>query len=61
MRASLYLYEPNVILQNLILAVSEGAKKNREKVRELDFALRLVKALSDDRNNQEKDRNANIN
>ena len=56
-----YLYEPNVILQNLILAVSEGAKKNREKVRELDFALRLVKALSDDRNNQEKDRNANIN
>jgi hypothetical protein len=56
-----YLYEPNVILQNLILAVSEGAQKNREKVRELDFALRLVKALSDDRNNQEKDRNANIN
>jgi hypothetical protein len=41
--------------------VSEGAQKNREKVRELDFALRLVKALSDDRNNQEKDRNANIN
>jgi len=56
-----YLYEPNVILQNLILAVSEGAQKNREKVRELDFALRLVKALSDDRNNQEKNRNANIN
>ena len=56
-----YLYEPNVILQNLILAVSEDAQKIREKVSELDFALRLVKALSDDRNNQEKDRNANIN
>jgi hypothetical protein len=56
-----YLYEPNVILQNLILAVSEDAQKIREKVSELDFALRLVKALSDDKNNQEKDRNANIN
>jgi len=50
-----YLYEPNVILQNLILAVSQGAQKNREKVSELDFALRLVKALSNDRNNQEKE------
>jgi len=52
-----YLYEPKVILQNLILAVSEAAKKNQEKVRELDFALRLVQALSDDSNNQEKDEN----
>jgi hypothetical protein len=52
-----YLYERKVILQNLILAVSEAAKKNQEKVRELDFALRLVQALSDDSNNQEKDEN----
>jgi hypothetical protein len=37
--------------------VSEAAKKNQEKVRELDFALRLVQALSDDSNNQEKDEN----
>ena len=50
-----YPYEPKVILQNLILAVSEVAKKNQEKIRELDFALRLVQALSDDSNNQEKD------
>jgi hypothetical protein len=50
-----YPYEPKVILQNLILAVSEAAKKNQEKVRELDFALRLVQALSDDIDNQEKD------
>jgi hypothetical protein len=34
--------------------VSEAAKKNQEKVRELDFALHLVQALSDDSNNQEK-------
>jgi hypothetical protein len=38
-----YPYKPKVILQNLILAVSEVAKKNQEKVRELDFALRLSK------------------
>ena len=50
-----YLYEPKVILQNLILAVSEGAQKNQEKIRELNFALRFVKALSEDSNNQEID------
>jgi len=42
-----YLYEPKVILHNLILAVSEAAQKNTQTIKELDFALRFVKALAD--------------
>jgi hypothetical protein len=42
-----YLYEPKVILRNLILAVSEAAQKNTQTIKELDFALRFVKALAD--------------
>jgi hypothetical protein len=42
-----YFYGPKTILQNVVLAVSEIVKKNRETIRELDFATHFVKVLSD--------------
>lgn len=42
------LYEPMRILANLVVALTELAQQNKEKIAELKFALRLVKALSND-------------
>jgi uncharacterized protein (DUF4415 family) len=42
------LYEPHMLLQNLISALLKSAERNKEKIRELEFALRFVKVLSDD-------------
>lgn len=41
------LYEPKVILQNLILAVSRQAKENK-KIKELEIAKDVVTAIADD-------------
>ncbi|HEY7082586.1 MAG TPA: hypothetical protein VH500_23085, partial [Nitrososphaeraceae archaeon] len=41
------LYKPTKILNNLILTLIESAEQNKEKMKELEMALRLVKALSD--------------
>jgi hypothetical protein len=46
-----YLYKPKIILENIILAISKGANKNQETIRELDLALCFVKALEDATNN----------
>jgi hypothetical protein len=46
-----YLYKPKIILENIILAISKGANKNQETIRELDFALGFVKVLEDVTNN----------
>jgi hypothetical protein len=43
-----YFYEPKTILQNIILAVANVAKKNKEKIKQLELASRFVKVLSDD-------------
>jgi hypothetical protein len=42
------LYKPTRILENLFIALTEYAEENKEKISELKFALRLVKALSND-------------
>jgi post-segregation antitoxin (ccd killing protein) len=42
------LYDPMKILEKLIVCLTELAEENKEKLAELKFALRLVKALSDD-------------
>lgn len=47
-----WLYEPKKILQNLILSLIYGAEKNKEKIKELEFALRLIKTLSDEDGNR---------
>jgi hypothetical protein len=43
-----YLYEPEKILENTFAVLTELAGANKEKIAKLKFALRLVKALSDD-------------
>jgi hypothetical protein len=47
-----HLYSPIKILENLILALIEAAQKNKEKFRELEFALRFIKALSNEEENK---------
>ena len=42
------LYDATKILENLFVALTELAEENKEKISKLKFALRLVKALSDD-------------
>jgi hypothetical protein len=44
------LYEPHVLLHNLVSALLQSAEQNKEKIRQLEFALRFVKVLSDDDN-----------
>jgi hypothetical protein len=39
------LDEPTKILENLILSVIQAAEENKEKIKELQFALRFVKTL----------------
>ena len=43
-----YLYEPMKILENVIEVLTELAGANKEKIAELKVAQRLIKALSDD-------------
>jgi hypothetical protein len=43
-----YLYEPMKILENVIAVLTELAGANKEKIGKLKVASRLVKALSDD-------------
>ena len=42
------LYEPHVLLHNLVSALLQAAEQNKEKIKQLEFALRFVKVLSDD-------------
>lgn len=42
------LYDPMQILENLIVTLTIIAEHNKKKISELKFALRLVKALSND-------------
>lgn len=42
------LHKPRVILRNLISCLTSAAKVNQDKIKELEFALRLIKALSED-------------
>ena len=39
------LYNPGKILENVILALTQASEKNREKVRELQLALRFVNTM----------------
>ena len=48
------LYDPLKILENLIVSLTRRAEENKEKLAELKFALRLVKALSDDEGEHKK-------
>jgi Post-segregation antitoxin CcdA/Integrase repeat unit len=43
-----YLLPTKNILENLILATTEGKEKNKDRIKELKLALRLVKALFDE-------------
>ena len=43
-----YLLPTKNIIENLILATTEGKEKNKERIKELKLALRLVKALFDE-------------
>ena len=44
-----YLYGPMKILENAITVLTELAQANKEKITELKFAMRIVKALSDNK------------
>ncbi len=41
-----YLYPPDKIIQNLISVLIDAAEQNKEKVRQLEFALRFVRTIS---------------
>jgi hypothetical protein len=49
------LYEPKIILQNLVFALLEKAEKNKKKIKELQLVMRFVKALSDDNGDDEEE------
>ena len=49
-----YVYKPVTILENLIIALIDAAQKNRDKIKELEFALRFIRVLSDDDRNSKK-------
>src|ERR671938_642250 len=49
-----YIYKPVTILENLIIALIDAAQKNRDKIKELEFALRFIRVLSDDDRNSKK-------
>jgi hypothetical protein len=48
------LYKPTKILEEFIVSITGLAEENKEKLAELKFALRLVKALSDDEGEDKK-------
>ena|ERR671911_1672987 len=47
-----YLYSPMVIVENLLEALVQATKDNKEKFKEMKMALRIVRALADDRENR---------
>jgi post-segregation antitoxin CcdA/integrase-like protein len=47
-----YLLPTKNIIENLILATTEGKEKNKGRIKELQLALRLVKALFDEGGNR---------
>jgi hypothetical protein len=47
-----YLYHPIKILENLVIALIEAAQKNKEKFRELEFALRFIRTLYNEGENK---------
>jgi Post-segregation antitoxin CcdA len=49
-----HLYDPMKILEELIVCLTELAEENKQKIAELKFALRLVKALSNDEGEDKK-------
>jgi hypothetical protein len=49
-----YLYEPMKILENVIAVLTELAEANKEKIAELKVAQRLIKALSDDDDDEQE-------
>jgi hypothetical protein len=51
-----HLYEPMEILYNLISELSYAADANKRKIKGIDDALRLVKAMSDDIENKDLSR-----
>jgi hypothetical protein len=48
-------YEPRQILHNFISAMIKGAEENKERIEELRFALRFVKLLSTEEEEQKND------
>ncbi len=43
-----FIYEPMHIVFNLISGLTQAAEVNKQKIKGIDDALRLVKAMSDD-------------
>ena len=43
-----FLYEPNKIINNLILGITQAAKLNKQKINELTFALRFFKLFNEE-------------
>jgi hypothetical protein len=43
-----YLLPTKTMIENLILATVEGKEKNKDRIKELQLALRLVKTLFDE-------------
>lgn len=41
-----YIYRPTKILENLLTALIRGAEHNKEKIKELKVALRVIKSLA---------------
>ena len=48
-----FSYEPMKVLYNLLLEITKAAEVNKRKVKTFEAALRSVKAISDDINNEE--------
>lgn len=44
-----YLHPPNIILENFLTAIAHAAEHNKEKMKQFEFALRLVKAFSEEK------------
>jgi hypothetical protein len=42
------LYEPNKIINNLIQEITQAAKRNKQKINELTFALRFFKLFNEE-------------
>jgi hypothetical protein len=45
-----YMFEPKTILENLIKAITTAAEYNKEKLAQLDFAMRLVQTMKEEEN-----------
>lgn len=52
-----YLFKPFKILENLVLELTRAAEINRDKIKELNLALRFVRALSEEDTGGKNDNN----